>query len=101
MLEREWQKQVIDLAVAHGWKYFHTSPKQVRAGSWRSDGKGFPDLVLAHWKHGIIFAELKSDSGRLSDDQKDWAVTLVNHTTYRVWRPKDFEEVVEMLQGKK
>ena len=86
--ERLFQDKVEQIAKMNGWLIFHASPKMVRPGVWRSDGKGFPDLVLAHKNRGLIFAELKSQHGRLSFDQTQWlgAISAAGVEHY-VWRP--------------
>ena len=66
--EAIFMDQVIRLAKTQGWLIFHASPKMVRPGVWRSDGRGFPDLVLVHKSRGLIFAELKTDSVILEGD---------------------------------
>jgi hypothetical protein len=62
--------------------------------------KGFPDLVLAKQRR-VIFAELKSATGKLSQDQEDWMTELESpvggsHETY-VWRPDDIDEIGKVL----
>jgi hypothetical protein len=67
--ERSFQAQVVKLAELLGWRCYHTL---------RSEGSasGFPDLVLVRARHPkprVIFAELKADRGRLTDDQTSLA----------------------------
>lgn len=51
---------------------------------------GFPDLVCAHPDHGLVFIELKSETGSLSSDQYDWRDYLVaTGVRYYVFRPRD------------
>lgn len=94
--EADFQRQVIELALWMGWKVHHTRPAQYQSGRWATPIQGqpgFPDLVLA--RGGVvIFAELKSAKGRLSEDQRSWVNTLPN--AY-VWRPSDIEEIKEIL----
>jgi len=90
--EAEFQRIVIDMAHLFGWRVAHFRPARTARG-WRTpvaaDGKGFPDLVLA--KAGrVIFAELKTDTGRLSDDQQAWRDALPDAV---VWRPRDLDEI--------
>lgn len=57
--------------------------------------EGFPDLVLA--RDGVvIFAELKTDKGRLGPGQKEWAEEI--GAQYRLWRPKDMPQIIETLK---
>ena len=91
--ESEFERQVKQLAATFSWSYYHT---------WRSihSPVGFPDCVLA--KPGrLIFAELKSEVGKVSQKQQEWLDTLraAGQEVY-VWRPSQFDEVVEVLKGK-
>ena len=95
--ERIWQDTVEHLAKMNGWLVFHPTPHQVRPGVFRSDGKGFPDLVLAHRERGVIFAELKLEDGKLSPMQVVWANALKPHIEHYVWRPSQLEMIAERL----
>ena len=104
--EAEFQAQVIALARVYDWRVFHARPARVRGlngkESWRtaiSGDNGFPDLVLA--RDGVaIFAELKTDRGRTSDDQIDWLSALGDPAV--VWRPRDLKsgKILARLRGK-
>jgi hypothetical protein len=109
--ETDWQKTVIDLAQANGWKVAHFR------GAWSKDGKrfvtpvaadgaGFPDLVLAR-RGRVIFIELKTEKGILSGDQLNWQYELygkpgemnwIKHPEYFVWRPSDYEAIKGVLK---
>lgn len=94
MTEAEFERQVKQLAATFGYSYYHT---------WRSihSPAGFPDCVLA--KPGrLIFAELKSEKGKMSDAQNEWIDVLyqAGAETY-IWRPGDWEKIVKTLQGEK
>ena len=100
--EAAFQQVVIDLARWHGWRVFHPLPAQNARGRWRTaqaGDTGFPDLVLAHPKRGVIFAELKSAIGKLSDRQQAWIDTLrqAGAEVY-VWRPADIEQIKAILK---
>jgi len=100
--EAAFQQVVIDVARWHGWKVFHPLPAQNARGRWRTaqaGDTGFPDLVLAHPKRGVIFAELKSAIGKLSDRQQAWLDTLrqAGAEVY-VWRPADIEQIKAILK---
>lgn len=87
LTERQLQEMVIALARARGWLCYHTFDS-------RRSAAGFPDLVLA--RNGVVlFAELKSEKGRLREDQRSWINALgeIAH----VWRPSDFDEIKEVL----
>lgn len=95
--ERLFQSQVEQLAVMNQWLVFHPTPHQVRPGVFRSDGKGFVDLVLAHRERGVIFAELKTMDGKLSPMQVVWANALKPHVEHYVWRPNQLEAIALRL----
>lgn len=87
--ERDWQGQVLDLAKLQGWAWYHTHDS-------RRSPAGFPDLVLC--RDRLILAELKTDSGRLTRDQRQWLARLADAGAEAyVWRPRDFEEVRSAL----
>lgn len=88
--EKDWQQQVIDLAQLLGWLYFHTYDSR------RSSG-GFPDLVLV--RERVVFAELKSGSGRLTAAQHWWIASLsVAGAEVYVWQPSDWPQVEQTLR---
>ncbi len=93
--ERDFTTKVIDRAKAMGWRVFHPRPARTAQG-WRTAGQGtpqgFPDLVLA-LDTLVLFVELKSQKGKLTDEQKDWLL----HTNGAVWRPRDWPAICEVL----
>jgi len=103
--ERQFQAAIIELAKWQGWKVFHPLPAQNGRGQWRTAQAGdigFPDLVLAHPKRGVIFAELKTAIGKLSDTQQNWLATLKQAgAEVYVWRPADIEQIKAVLQENK
>lgn len=88
--EKDFRHQVIDLCKLLGWKHYFT---------WTSihSPKGFPDLVLA--RERIIFAELKTEKGKVTPNQQEWldALKQANQEVY-LWRPSDFDKIVEILK---
>lgn len=93
--------QVIQLAKLHGFRVTHFRPAMTRAGKWmtavQGDGKGFPDLVLVRGDQ-LIFAELKSERGKLSDEQRAWLDALgQTAATCCVWRPSDRKRIEDLL----
>ncbi len=98
--EAIWQSVVEQIAKTAGWQVFHPSRHQVRAGVYRTDGIGFPDLVLAHPENGVIFAELKTNEGKLSVAQVVWANALKPHVEHYVWRPSQIDLVKARLSRK-
>ena len=101
MKESTFQSSVIMLAKLHGWLVMHTRAVEIRPGVWKTPLQGhagYPDLTLAHASKGIIYAELKSDTGRVSPMQKAWHETLsAAGAEVYVWRPKDIEDISTRL----
>ncbi|MCJ7634177.1 VRR-NUC domain-containing protein [Candidatus Bathyarchaeota archaeon] len=98
--EEDFLRQVIDLAHVYGWKVAHFRPAQTARG-WRTavqgDGAGFPDLVLV--RERVIFAELKSEKGKVSDAQWAWKDVLQSAMAeFYIWRPSEWDEIVECLK---
>lgn len=91
MSEKEFQKSVKSLAYALGWLTYHTFDSR------RSD-VGFPDLVLVK-DDRLIFAELKSEKGKLTIKQDMWlqALDYTDVETY-VWRPSDLPAIARILR---
>ena len=96
-LEREFQTWVTDALDLHGWLYCHFRPARTDHG-WRtalSGAPGFPDIVAVKDRR-VLFIELKSDKGKLSDAQMTWAFSLPN---YHLWRPSDRDKILEVLSA--
>lgn len=95
--ERVFQDQVMHIARMNGWHVFHASPHLVRPGVWRSDGQGFPDLVMCHPTRGIVFAELKTEKGRMSPAQQTWRLAIEPNAEWYLWRPSDLDKIAKRL----
>lgn len=103
--EKAFQHQVEHLAHVFGWRLFHARPAQTQSGRWltaQTGHIGFPDLVMAHPSRGVIFAELKSQVGRVSPGQRIWLNVLeAAGAECYVWRPSDFDAIKTRLQKDK
>jgi hypothetical protein len=100
MNEAQFQAAVIQIARLNGWRVFHPKKMQGRDGTWRTaltGDNGWPDLVLAHQKRGLIVAELKATAGRLTPDQHLWLTALAPWAEVHVWRPNDLETIAARL----
>ena len=83
--ERDWQRQVLDLATLRRWTWYHTHDS-------RRSPAGFPDLVLV--RDRVIYAELKTDKGRLTTNQLAWQrILAAAGAEVYVWRPRDWDAV--------
>jgi hypothetical protein len=107
--EAAFQRQIEQLAGFYGWTTYHTHDS-------RRSAPGFPDLVLVRPPE-LIFAELKTDKGRIRPEQQQWLTMLYEVSvaveravsrgpvsdeldpridTY-VWRPRDFDDINDRL----
>ncbi len=89
--EKQFQAQVIELAQLCGWRCYHTHDS-------RCSAPGFPDLVLARSPR-LVFAELKSEEGRIRPEQSAWLDALGRSTNARacLWRPADWDDIQATL----
>lgn len=104
--ERDFQRNVVELARSLGWRHMHISEstKRVRRGAGYvmapdPDCQGWPDLVLVHVKQKrMIVRELKSKQGKLTDTQRSWLRDLdAVGVDVDVWRPQDWDKIVATL----
>ena len=101
--EKAFQAMVIETAKWYDWRIFHPLTMRNVAGRYLTPmigDAGFPDLVLVHPKRGVIFAELKTQKGSLSNGQKLWRADLeAAGANYYLWRPQDFPNIQKTLRG--
>ena len=79
------------LAKLYGWLHFHDYDS-------RHSVPGYPDLTLVRGER-LIYAELKTERGRLTEAQRDWLERLGRTCaeTY-VWRPSDLPVIAAILR---
>lgn len=84
MTEKMLQGAVVNLAKLLGWRCYHTFL------SIRST-PGFPDCCLVRGER-LVFAELKSELGKVSQAQTEWldALEQVPGVEVFVWWPTDW-----------
>jgi hypothetical protein len=103
MTEAQLQATVIAVAQSYGWLVHHVLPSMNKQGVWATHelgDHGFPDLVLAHPSGRVIFAELKSEKGKLSPLQFRWLNALNKSTGAYLWRPSDLPLITKLLETK-
>jgi len=103
LTEAQFQKQVTDLATRLGWSWLHIERMGNDQGRWRTPtsgplGTGWPDLVLVRGS-SLIWAELKAQKGKLTGVQGDVLRILDRVHPYYIWRPSDFNQVLEVLSN--
>lgn len=90
--ERDLENYVKDLAKVFGYERYHT---------WLPihSPAGFPDDVLCRPPRLYLW-ELKSEKGKLTPLQERWGdlLSACTEIQYRVVRPGDLAEVVEILR---
>ncbi len=97
--EKQFAEQVVDLARVCHWKIHHDR------GDYRNciaGDAGFPDYVLVR-RGRVIFAELKSEAGKLTKNQLEWVAELGGPSLGKkvvevyIWRPSDLEQITRIL----
>lgn len=87
--EKEFQAKVIEHAISRSWLVYHTY-NSVRSRA------GFPDLVCV--RDRVVFAELKTESGTLAKDQREWRDALKEAgAEWHLWRPSDWSAIQAVL----
>lgn len=89
ILERDWSRQVRELAQTLGWTVYHTHDS-------RKSDVGFPDYVLV--RDRVIFLELKREKTRPTDKQRDWIRSLhAAGCEVYLARPRHLEALARVL----
>ncbi len=90
LTEAEFQQMIIDRGRLLGWLVYHTHDS-------RRSAAGFPDLVLCR-DGRVIFAEVKSEKGKLSKAQLAWLYELKAAVDEAyVWRPSEWGVIERVL----
>ncbi len=91
--EEAFQDLIVDLARRFGWLVYHPYDS-------RHSTPGYPDLTLVRCvgSRVLVMAELKTEKGRLSREQGEWATALLAAgVRYFLWRPSDWGEILATL----
>lgn len=111
MTEKELRQSIVRAAREFHWRVYFT---------WSSmhSPAGFPDLCMVRGPR-LIFAELKTDKGKVTPEQEAWLVDLGRVRAFMslcsftegelrpheprlevyVWRPADLEDAYRVLMG--
>lgn len=93
--EKDFMDSVLEVAALGKWLVYHTYDS-------RRSPPGFPDLVLS--KDGrVIFAELKTQKGKIRKAQMEWLDSLRMNDSVEVylWRPEDIDGIYALLLNEK
>jgi hypothetical protein len=91
--EAPFQALVVDVARWLGWLVYHPYDS-------RRSARGFPDLTLVRRAppYTLVMAELKTERGRLTTEQCEWATALLRAgVRYHLWRPSNWHDILETL----
>jgi hypothetical protein len=90
--EHAFLQRVRQTAQLFGWRIYHTHDS-------RRSEPGFPDVVLVR-DGRLIFAELKTDTGRITAAQLAWLTALeqCSNVEAHIWRPRDWPAVLRTLR---
>ncbi len=87
--EKEFQAAVVQEAKKLGWRVYHTHDS-------RKSAAGFPDLCMV--RERVVFAELKTEDGRLTADQANWFEDLAAACAeVHAWRPSHWPDILRVL----
>ena len=91
MSEAEFMRQVVQLARLLGWWVHH-------AHISRGGEAGLPDLVMVKAGRPVVYAELKTERGKVTPEQQA-VLDLLRTTPSQVflWRPTDWDEIQRVL----
>jgi hypothetical protein len=96
--EARFQADVEQLLTLFGWRWFHApANKPSASGRVQNVKAGFPDLCAVRGTR-LLFAELKTQTGRLGPGQPEWldGVERAGAESY-LWRPEDMETIRTLL----
>lgn len=93
MSEARLRELVVKAAHARGWRVFSLPIARTRRPV--KDAVGYPDLTLAR-SGTVLWVELKTDKGEVSEAQKAWQKDLP-WTSYYVVRPSTLDHFIEGL----
>ncbi len=102
--ETEFQGQVIQLATTLSWRHMHVRRSIGKGRKWTTATNvvGWPDLVLVSPRfQRVIFAELKSETGKPTPEQLDvlgWLQAAGQETA--IWRPSNLDHIALVLNDR-
>lgn len=99
--ERQFTRQVLELAKLYRWRRLHLRPARTKYG-WATavagDGKAWPDLYMVRGRRAVA-AELKVGTNQPTAEQLEWLAALAEAGAETfVWWPRDWGEIIEVLK---
>jgi len=104
--EKQLQARILADARKHGWLAYHfgDSRKMVRRGHryvpvGDRDAWGFPDTVIVHPKHGVVFIEVKKELGKLEPKQIEARDGLLEAgARWYLLKPSNYDHIASGLE---
>lgn len=100
--EADYTAKIIGLSRFYHWRVTHSRPGMDRRGRWSTPlqgDAGFPDLDMTHGERHV-YAEIKSEKGKLRPEQRVWLVSLWEAgAEVFCWKPSYWWQVVDVLSG--
>lgn len=100
--ERQVQDTLAEALDLLGYEWFHD--QALAYAKVRANRAGFPDLCAVHpVTHRVIFAEVKRETGKLTDAQERWKAALtgahdLDRVIYLEVRPSTLQPALEVIQ---
>lgn len=101
MTEKQWQQRVEMALRQAGALVYH-------AYDSRKSAPGYPDVTAVMPDGRLLFAELKTESVKLSEHQHRWLAALTKTSraagvpvAVSVLRPSDYEYLLDWIEGKR
>ena len=92
--EKLFMNKIVRAAAAFGFSPYHTHDS-------RRSHPGWPDLVLIDplKQKRVIFAEIKTEKGKVTPEQQWWINSLVacGQEAY-IWRPSQWDDIIATLR---
>lgn len=93
MSEADFQRRITDLCDFLKLRWFHSGDSR------RDSCAGFPDLLIVG-PAGMILAEIKKETGKVTNEQWEWLDALTDAgQEIHVWKPSGWPEVERRLRA--
>ena len=92
-VEDTFKKEIITIGKEAGWIIY-----SIPDSRWAT-AKGYPDLTIIHPEKKLLMgAELKTNSGKLTQEQILWMTIISNYYPIHLWRPKHLDIIADMFK---
>lgn len=88
--ERAYMAELVDVLGRFGWRSYHTFDS-------RHSVAGFPDIVAIKGSR-LLAIEVKSDTGKVSAEQREWLVAFANVEGVDAFVIRPADDLSELLE---